>query len=127
LGTLIMTESRRSLAHYSGGIPRTFVLFLIEACKEAYMAGHTRVEISDAQMVINNAERAYQDYGPLETSILDQITNNQIGLNQAVALLRSPIGLLVCKPNEGKQPLRVHPLAEKMLERYRLRLEKKAV
>lgn len=127
LSALITDESLRWLAHYSGGIPRTFVLFLIESCKEAYMAGHKRVEISDAQMVIYNAERAYQDYGPIETSLLDQITNNQIGLNQAATLLRSPIGLLVCKPKEGEQPLRVHPLAEKMLERYRFKLEKKAV
>ncbi len=119
LNTLITQDSLRILAHYCGGIPRSFVQFLIEASKEAHLAGHKRIEESDAQAIIFNAERAYQDYGPAEMDLLYQIAENKIGLNAAATLLRSPIGLLVLKSKEGEQPLRVHPLAQKVLERYR--------
>jgi len=127
LHTLITTDSLRLLAHYSGGIPRSFVLLLIEASKEAHLSGHKRIELSDAQTKIYNAERAYQDYGPREMELLDQITQNKIGLNQSATLLRSPIGLLVLEAKEGVQPLRVHPLAQKMLERYRMNPMKSAI
>ncbi|MEW6236092.1 MAG: hypothetical protein AB1656_11955 [Candidatus Omnitrophota bacterium] len=127
LYTLITTDSLRLLAHYSGGIPRSFVQFLIEASKEAHLSGHKRIETSDAQAIIYNAERAYQDYGPTQMDLLDQITQNKIGLNQSAYLLRSPIGLLVLEAKEGVQPLRVHPLAQKMLERYRMNPMKSAI
>jgi Cdc6-like AAA superfamily ATPase len=119
LNKFITTDSLRILAHYCGGIPRTFVQFLIEASKEAHLANNRRIEESDAQAIIYNAERAYQDYGPNEMDLLTQITENKIGLNAAATLLRSPIGLLVMKSKEGEQPLRVHPLAKKVLQRYR--------
>jgi hypothetical protein len=127
LHTLITTESLKLLAHYSGGIPRSFVQFLIESCKEAHLAGHKRVEVSDAQTVIYNAERAYQDYGPQEMELLDQIEKNGFGLSQASVLLRSPIGILVMDSKEETQPLRIHPLAQKILDRYRMRTEKRVV
>ena len=111
-------ESLRMLAHYSGGIPRTFVQFLIQACKEAYLAGHDKIELSDVQAVVFNAERAYQDYGLKELQLLNQISLNKIGLSSASTLLRSPIGLLVMPPERGEHPIRVHPLAESVLERY---------
>lgn len=118
----IKFESMRMLAHYSGGIPRTFVQFLIQACKEAHLAGHDKIECSDAKTVVFNAERAYQDYGVKELQLLDQISSKKIGLSSASTLLRSPIGLLVMPPERGEHPIRVHPLAESLLERYRLRL-----
>jgi hypothetical protein len=118
----IKFESMRMLAHYSGGIPRTFVQFLIQACKEAHLGGHDKIEPSDAQTVVFDAERAYQDYGIKELQLLDQISSNKIGLSSASTLLRSPIGLLVMPPERGEHPIRVHPLAESVLERYRSRL-----
>ena len=127
LSKLIHTESLRQLAHFSGGIPRTYVQFLIDACKEANLAGHKRIELSDAQNIIYKAEMAYQDYGPEEMDLLDQIDQKSIGLHSAATLLRSPIGLLVMKPEKGEQPLRVHPLAEKILNRYRMKKEKAAI
>ncbi len=114
-------ETMRMLSHYSGGIPRTFVQFLIQACKEAYLAKHDNIELSDAQTVVFNSERAYQDYGARELQLLDQISSNKIGLSSASTLLRSPIGLLVMPPERGEHPIRVHPLAESVLERYRSR------
>ena len=126
LENLILPKCLNSLVHFSGGIPRTFIHFLIEVCKEAHLAGHDRIEISDAQSVIYNAERAYQDYGSEELDLLDHIDQKKIGLRSAATLLRSPIGLLVMKPKKeapGEQHLRVHPLAEKLLERYRLKRE----
>ncbi len=120
LAKLIPPESLKLLAHYSGGIPRTFIQFLIDACKEAHLSGHKRIEISDAQAIIYNAQRAYQDYGPTELELLDQIDQNKIGLGAAATLLRSPIGLLVMEPDKGEQPLRIHPLSEKILQRYRI-------
>ncbi|RJP33793.1 MAG: hypothetical protein C4527_03705 [Candidatus Omnitrophota bacterium] len=120
LAKLIPPESLRLLAHYSGGIPRTFIQFLIDACKEAHLAGHKRIEVADAQAIIYNAQRAYQDYGPTELELLDQIDQSKIGLGSAATLLRSPIGLLVMEAEKGEQPIRIHPLAEKILERYRI-------
>lgn len=118
----IRFESIRMLAHYCGGIPRTFVQLLIQASKEAHLAAHANIEPSDAQAVVFDAERAYQDYGIKELQLLDQISSNKIGLSSASTLLRSPIGLLVMPPEKGEHPIRIHPLAESVVVRYRLRL-----
>ncbi|MFQ5677089.1 MAG: hypothetical protein ACE5G1_14445 [bacterium] len=115
--------SLRMLAHYSGGIPRTFVQFVIQSCKEAYLARHERIMASDAQTVVYAAERAYQDYGLSELELLDQIAESKTGLSAASTLLRSPIGLLVMSPEKGQSNLRIHPLAENLLERYRTNIE----
>jgi hypothetical protein len=127
LVTLISVEGLQHLAYYSGGIPRSFVQFLIQACKEAHLAGHKRIEPADAEAVIHNAEKAYQDYGMKEMEILDQIDEKKMGLAHAVTLLRSPIGLLVMPAEAGEQPLRVHPLVERLLDRYRIQKERAAV
>lgn len=121
LGSLIDQASLRLLAHYSGGIPRMFVQFLVEAAKEAHFAQHTRIEPADARRVIHQAERAYQDYGVDELELLDKIDQTETGLGEAATLLRSPIGLLVATPEDGEQRLRVHPLAARALERFRAR------
>jgi hypothetical protein len=121
LERLIRPESLNILAHYSGGILRTFVLFLINACKEAHFANHDNIELSDAESVVHAAERAYQDYGTQELDLLDQISQSGTGLGQAATLLRSPIGLLVAEPSGREQRLLVHPLAENALNNYRLR------
>lgn len=123
LAKLIDPESLKILAHYSGGITRTFVQFLIDASKEAYMAGHRCIEYGDAQSVVFVAELAYQDYGYNELKQLDEINQRKVGLRSAAVILRSPIGLLVNRPTEGEQLLRVHPLAERLLERYRFNKE----
>jgi len=127
LVTLISVEGLQHLAYYSGGIPRSFVQFLIQACKEAHLAGHKRIEPADAEAVIHNAEKAYQDYGMKEMEILDQIDEKKMGLAHAVTLLRSPIGLLVMPAEAGEQPLRVHPLVERLLDRYRIQKERAAI
>jgi len=120
----ISFESLRMLAHYSGGIPRTFVQLLIQSCKEAHLAGNNSIEYADAQTAIYNAERSYQDYGPSELQLLDQISAQGAGLNAASTLLRSPIGLLVMPPQKGEYPFRIHPLAESTINRYRSRQKK---
>ena len=114
----IAFESLKLLSHYSGGIPRTFVQFLCQACKEAYLARHDRIEPSDAQAVIFAAERAYQDYGTEELEQLKKISETKIGLGAATILLRSPIGILVMPPEKGEHHFRIHPLAESTLNRY---------
>ncbi|MDM8522860.1 hypothetical protein QUF80_05750 [Desulfococcaceae bacterium HSG8] len=119
LSDLIDSDSLKRIAHYSGGIPRTFVQFIIQACLEAHLAGHESIKISDAQSVIYAAERAYQDYGEKELELLDYISDNKIGLGSASTLLRSPVGLLVLSPKAGEQQIRIHPLAESLLDRYR--------
>lgn len=127
LKEMIEFESLRMLAHYSGGIPRTFVQLLIQACKEAHLAGHDNIEPSNAQTVVFNAERAYQDYGPAELKLLDQISSDSVGLSAASTLLRSPIGLLVMPPQKGEHLFRTHPLAESILDRYRSRKKQAGV
>ena len=124
LERLIRPESLRILAHYSGGILRTFVQFLVQACKEAHLARHDQIEPSDAERVIHEAERAYQDYGTTELDLLDRIADTGTGLREAATLLRSPIGILVAEPERGEQRLRVHPLATAALDRYRLKKSK---
>lgn len=116
-------DSLKMLAHFSGGIPRTFVQFIIQACKEAHLSGHERIQPADAQTVIYTAERAYQDYGPKELELLHQIAENKTGLSAASVLLRSPMGLLVMSPEKGQSIFRIHPLAESLLDRYQTNVE----
>ncbi len=121
LDTLIQEESLRLLAHFSGGILRTFVQFLIDACKEAHLAGHHCIEPTDARKVIQNAQIAYQDYSPKELALLDDISARETGLGEAATLLRSPIGLLVAEPKDADVELLVHPLAKSALAKYQLK------
>lgn len=116
---LATKESIHVLAHYSGGVLRLYVQFLLEACKEAYLARHQQIELSDAWTVVHGAERAYQDYGVKELALLDAIWQSGTGLGEATILLRSPIGLLIVEPTGGKQQIRVHPLVSAALERFR--------
>lgn len=111
-------EAIRLLAHYSGGIPRLFVQFLIQTVKEAHLSSHFQINISDAQSVIFAAQRAYQDYGPEQLDLLSKINNNQVGLGNAAILLRSPIGLLILPPEQGHLPVKIHPLAQTALYNY---------
>jgi len=106
------------MAHYSGGILRTYVQLLIGAAKEAHFAGHSVIEPTDALAVVHVAERAYQDYSTEDFRLLDQVVNSDTGLRDAVTLLRSPIVLLVTKGEGSQQTLRVHPLAKRALERF---------
>jgi len=96
---------------------------VIDASKEAHLAGHQQIEYSEAQTIVFAVERAYQDYGSRELELLEEINQKKVGLSSAATLLRSPIGLLVREPEKGEQPLRVHPLAEQLLERYRINNE----
>lgn len=117
-------ESLRLLAHYSGGILRAYVQFLIDACKEAHLARHDRIEPSDARKVIQSAEIAYQDYTTKELALLDEISDKETGLGEAATLLRSPIGLVVAEPHSGEPGLLVHPLAKSALARFQLKKSK---
>ena len=125
LDNFISNDSLRVLAHYSGGIPRTFVQFLIQALKEAHLSGHNKIMMSDVQAVVFSAQTAYQDYSPEQLELLSQIGKNEVGLGAASVLLRSPIGLLVMPPSDGRQPLRIHPLAESVLQNYMRRKKDK--
>lgn len=124
LDALILEESLRVLAHHSGGILRSFVQFLIDACKEAHLAGHQRIEPSDARKVIQTAQMAYQDYTTRELALLNEISDKETGLGEAATLLRSPIGLVVGEPRNGEPELLVHPLAKSALARYQLKKRK---
>ncbi|MCX7012112.1 MAG: hypothetical protein NTW86_06025 [Candidatus Sumerlaeota bacterium] len=126
LGKLIEPESLVLLAHYSGGILRSFVQFLIESVKRAHLAGHRRIEQQDARGVIHEAQRAYHDYGLEQLHLLDEIAHEGVGLGAAMTLLRSPIGLLIMEPAEGEQRFCPHPLAERVLDHYRVRHGKAA-
>ena len=119
LATMISSEGLRLTAHYSGGVLRTFVQFLIEAAKEAHFAGHDRIEQADALTVIHVAERAYQDYNRSDLKLLDEISRSGTGLREATRILRSPIGLIVVRGEGDQQELRVHPLAQRALEKFR--------
>ena len=57
LDALIHEESLRLLAHYSGGILRSYVQFLIDACKQAHLASNDRIEPSDARKVIQKCRK----------------------------------------------------------------------
>jgi hypothetical protein len=118
LSSLMPEESLRLMAHYSGGILRTYVQLLVAAAKEAHFSGHNVIESPDALTVIHAAERAYQDYSIEDFRLLDQVVNSDTGLRDAVTLLRSPIVLLVTKGEDNRQTLRVHPLAKRALERF---------
>jgi len=124
LDSLMHEESLRLLAHYSGGILRAYVQFLIDACKEAHLAGHDRIEPVDARKVIQNAQIAYQDYTTTELALLDEISDKETGLGEAATLLRSPIGLIVAEPKKGEPELLVHPLAKSALARFQLKKSK---
>jgi hypothetical protein len=124
LDALVDQESLRLLAHYSGGILRPYVQFLIDACKEAHLANHSRIEPSDARKVIQHAEIAYQDYTTKELALLDEVSSKETGLGEAATLLRSPIGLVVAEPKKGEPELLVHPLARSALAKYQLKKSK---
>lgn len=111
-------DSLRLMAHYSGGILRTYVQLLVAAAKEAHFSDHNVIETTDALTVIHAAERAYQDYSIDDFRLLDQVVDSDTGLRDAVTLLRSPIVLLVTKGEGDQQTLRVHPLAKRALERF---------
>jgi hypothetical protein len=119
LSGLLRDVSLRLMAHYSGGILRTFVQLLVAAAKEAHFAQHDVIEPTDAWAVIQAAERAYQDYSVEDLALLDEVVGSGTGLRSAVTLLRSPIGLLVREGSQGEQALEAHPLAQKALERFR--------
>ena len=118
---LIAEEPLRLLAHYSGGIARYFVQSLRNACLEAHLAGHERIETTDCSLVVNNALRNYQDYSLRQLELLDEIDEYGTGLGEAAELLRSPISLLVQRPSSDRQEISVHPLARPALDRFRLR------
>ncbi len=119
---LIHDDALRSLAHYSGGIPRLFVKFLRSACLEAHLAGHDRIEPTDCMVVVNKELRCYQDYTARQLELLDEIDEYGTGLGEAAELLRSPISLLVQRPSKDEQQIAVHPLAQPALQRFRLKL-----
>ena len=124
LDALILPQSLSYLAYYSGGILRTFVQFLIDACKEAHLSGEDKIDLSAAESVVQSAQMAYKDFSFDDLALLDRITTNDAGLGEASKLLRSPIGLLVRETPEVELQLRVHPLAESAIAKYRLRTEK---
>jgi hypothetical protein len=123
LSRLLPDDSLRLMAHYSGGILRTYVQLLIAAAKEAYFARHDVIEPTDALAVIHVAERAYQDYSLDDLRLLDEVVGSSTGLRNAITLLRSPIGLLVREGRGGQQTLQVHPLAQGALERFRRKVK----
>jgi hypothetical protein len=122
LNTLIGLDSLGYLAYYSGGILRTYVQFLIDACKEAHLSKQDKIDLSAAESVVQSAQMAYKDFSVLDLELLDGIASNETGLGEASKLLRSPIGLLVRETSQGLQ-LRVHPLAESAIAKHRLRKE----
>ncbi len=126
LSNLMDLESIRLLAHYSGGIPRVFIQLILQAAYEAHLSEHGRIEPADVHSVIYSAETAYQDYGTKELALLGDISDNNFGLGKAATLLRSPIGLLIMPPEKGEQRIQVHPLAEPLLERYRIKTGRRA-
>lgn len=111
----------RTLAYFSGGIPRVFVLLLAAAVRCALFAEHARVEASDVGRAISDAESDYQDYGDDAMAMVDTIVKTQQGLSQARDALRSPIALLVRPKDDGGTSFHVHPLAERSLQAVRLR------
>jgi hypothetical protein len=123
LAPLLPEDSLRLIAHYSGGILRTYVQLLIAGAKEAHFAGHDVLEPTDALAVIHIAERAYQDYGRDEFELLNEVLRSGTGLRNAMTLLRSPIGLLVRIGDAGHQSLQGHPLAQRALERHQHKMK----
>jgi hypothetical protein len=118
---LIQDDALRSLAHYSGGVPRLFVKFLRSACLEAHLAAHDKIEPTDCMLVVNKELRSYQDYSARQLELLDKIDEYGTGLGEAAELLRSPISLLVQRPANEEQTIAVHPLAQPVLARFRLK------
>lgn len=124
LDALILPKSLSYLAYYSGGVLRTYVQFLIDACKEAHLSEKDKIDLSAAESVVQSAQMAYKDFSIDDLELLDRIASTDAGLGEASKLLRSPIGLLVRETPEGELQLRVHPLAELAIAKYRLRTEK---
>ncbi len=124
LTRLIQEESLWLLSHYCGGILRMFVQFLIQASKEAHISGHDRIEAGDARFVVQMAKRAYYDYSPEAMRLLHTIVSEGTGLGKASELLRSPIGLIIKRPTDGKQNFRPHPLIDIILDNYRFEKRK---
>ena len=124
LDALILPKSLSYLAYYSGGVLRTFVQFLIDACKEAHLSDKDKIDLLAAESVVQSAQMAYKDFSIEDLKLLDRIATTDSGLGNASRLLRSPIGLLVRETPDGELQLRVHPLAETAIMKYRLRTEK---
>ena len=121
LTDLLSDDDLRVLAHYSGGIPRTFVLLLAATLRNAIFATAERVEAIHVRMAVSEAQADYQDYPDADLQRLDEIERTQQGLGRAMELLRSPIGLLVQPAPDRGTVFRVHPLAERSLRLYRER------
>jgi len=124
LADLLLDNELRVLAHYSGGIPRMFVLLLDASLRNAIFAGAERVESTHVRMAISEAQSDYQDYLDSDLKLLDEIERTQQGLGRAMQLLRSPIALLVQPVPEGGTAFRVHPLVERSLRLFRERRER---
>jgi hypothetical protein len=124
LTRLIQDDALRLLAYYSGGIPRYFIQFLRNACLEAHLARHEKVDVTDCMVVVNKALRNYQDYSAKQLKVLDEIDEIGSGLSEAAELLRSPISLLVQRSADDTQRIDVHPLAQPALARYRRKIAK---
>lgn len=124
LEKLILPKGLSYISYYSGGILRTFVQLLIDACKEAHLSNKDSIDLAVAESVVQTAQMAYKDFSTSDLDLLDRISANDAGLGEATKLLRSPIGLLVRETPEGELHLRVHPLAESAMARYRLRTGK---
>lgn len=123
LDALILPQSLSYLAYYSGGVLRTFVQFLIDACKDAHLSDKDKVDLSIAESVVQSAQMAYKDFSVNDLELLDGIAANDAGLGEASKLLRSPIGLLVRETSTRELQLRVHPLAESAIAKYQLRMK----
>lgn len=112
------------LTYYSGGILRNFVSSLREACKQVYMNGEDKITRRTAESVVQSARQSYNSYSISELKLLSELEIDNTGLGHAATVLRSPIGLLVNLGSDGEEELRVHPLAELAVSKYRRRLTK---
>jgi len=121
---LIEPQAVSYLAYYSGGILRNFVSSLREACKHVYMDGEDKIAMRTAESVIQSARQSYNSYSMNELQLLSELETDNTGLGHAATVLRSPIGLLVNLGNDGEEKLRVHPLAELAVSKYRRRLSR---
>jgi hypothetical protein len=121
LEDLLADQDLRRLAYYSGGVPRTFVLLLSAAVREALYSGHASIHATDARRAVSDAESDYQDYSDEDLALLDSIVSTQQGLGSAWRILRSPIALLVRPRVDGGTSFHTHPLAERSLDSSRLR------
>lgn len=113
-------DELRLLAHYSGGLPRAFVLLLGGAIRAALFADDQRVTRAHVERTVDDAESDYRDFSREQLQKLDELERTQQGLAavDVAPLLRSPIALLV----QANHELRIHPLALRRVERLRRRL-----